>query len=125
MARRKKPKIEHAEIVRRFAERLREVRRSRGLTQVELARKAAISESYVRRLESMGAAPGIDMLDRLAAALGTTAGDLLPATAPADDLSVLRERARLLCEAVIRTDDRQTLLLLLQFLARLSETATR
>ena len=125
MARRKKPRIQHAEIVRRFAERLREIRRSRGLTQVELARLATVSESYIRRLESAGAAPGIDLIDRLAVALGTTVGDLLPPTSQPDDLAVLRTQARRLCEAILQTEDRQTLSLLTQFLARLSETTSR
>lgn len=125
MARRKKPAIQHAEIVRRFAERLRELRRDRGLTQAELARRAAISESYVRRLESAGAAPGIDMLDRLAAAIGTIPSDLLPSVLPPDDLAVFRDQARKLFDGLMDTEDRQTLSLLTQFLARLSETTPR
>ena len=52
------------------------MRRDRGMTQAELARRAAVSESYVRRLESAGAAPGIDMLDRLAAANPRAAYDM-------------------------------------------------
>src|SRR5438067_4295265 len=92
MARRKK-RIEHAGIVRGFAERLREVRRARGMTQAELARQAAISDSYLRRLESAGAACGIDLLDRLATALGTTPAELLPTPSPpADEVAVLREQ---------------------------------
>ena len=47
------------EIVRLFAARLREVRHSRGMTQADLARRAHVTTSYVGRLESGGAAPGI------------------------------------------------------------------
>ena len=53
-----------------------------------------MSESYIRRLEAAGAAPGIDMLDRLAAAIGTTPSDLLPAAKQPDDLAVVRGQAR-------------------------------
>jgi transcriptional regulator with XRE-family HTH domain len=122
MARQKKPTIKHAEIVQRFAERLREMRRARGMTQVELSRRASVSESYIRRLESAGAAPGIDMLDRLAVAIGTTATDLLPVTKIPDDLAVVREQARMLFEGLMVSKDHQTLSLLTQLLARLSET---
>ncbi|MCB9921814.1 MAG: helix-turn-helix transcriptional regulator [Planctomycetaceae bacterium] len=44
---------------------MRELRRSRGMTQAELARLAQITTSYVGRLESGGAAPEIDLVDRL------------------------------------------------------------
>lgn len=125
MVGRKKPRIQHAEIVRRFADRLREMRRARGMTQAELARRAAVSESYIRRLEAAGAAPGIDMLDRLAAAIGTTPSDLLPATRQPDDLAVVRGQARTLFDSLLATEDRQTLSLLAQFLARLSETTPK
>src|SRR5205823_8138284 len=57
----RKPRIQHAEVVGLFAARLREVRRSRGLTQAELAQRATVTASYVWRLESGGAAPGIDL----------------------------------------------------------------
>ena len=66
MAKKKSQQIEHAEIVQRFASRLREVRSSRGLTQAELARAAQVTASYIWRLESAGAAPGIDLVSRLA-----------------------------------------------------------
>lgn len=122
MPRRKKRGIRHAEIVRRFAERLRELRRSRGMTQTELGRRSSTSESYIRRLEGAAAAPGIDLLDRLAAALGVSATELLPAAAPADDLDVIRDQVRRQTEALLQSEDRQTLSLLAQFLARLSET---
>jgi transcriptional regulator with XRE-family HTH domain len=125
MARRKKARVQHAEIVRRFSDRLRSLRREKGMTQAELARRASMSESYLRRLESASAAPGIDLLDRLATALGVPPTDLLPAAGPADDLAVLRDQARRLFEALLPTDDRTTLVLLAMFLARLTETTAR
>src|SRR4051794_259354 len=47
MAKGRKHQIRHDEIVRQFAERLREQRRARGLTQAELAQRAEVTETYV------------------------------------------------------------------------------
>jgi DNA-binding XRE family transcriptional regulator len=68
MARRKK-RIEHSNIVRFFAERLRDARVARGMTQRDLALRAHVAQTYISRLEAAGAAPGIDLLERLARAL--------------------------------------------------------
>ena len=76
-------------------------------------------------LESGGAAPGIDLVDRLAVALGTSAADLLPLTEPTDNLPLLREQARKLFESLMSEGDRETLLLLNPLLARLLESPTR
>jgi transcriptional regulator with XRE-family HTH domain len=121
----RKPVIQHAQIVERFSARLRELRSSRGLTQVELARQAAVTASYVWRLESGGAAPGIDLVERLATALGTTVHDLLPATAAPDTQVVLRDQARKLFDGLLESADRETLLMLNPLLARLGESPTR
>jgi len=72
MAKRRAVRIVQDVAMRLFAARLREVRVSRGMTQVELGRRAHVTASYVWRLESGGAAPGIDLVARLARALGTT-----------------------------------------------------
>jgi transcriptional regulator with XRE-family HTH domain len=121
----RKRRIQHAEIVRLFAARLREVRRSRGMTQAELARQAHVTVSYVWRLESGGAAPGIDLVDRLAKALGTTVTDLLPTTATPDTLAVLRDRAMRLFDTLLQIADRETLLMLNPLLAGLVESPSR
>jgi transcriptional regulator with XRE-family HTH domain len=121
----RKPRIEHAEIVRLFAARLREVRHSRGMTQADLARKAHVTTSYITRLESGGAAPGIDLVDRLASALGTTAVDLLPAITSPDTLTVLRDQARHLFNALVQAADREGLQMLCPLLARLNESMNR
>lgn len=122
---RKTTQIQHAEIVRLFAARLRELRHSRGLTQAQLADKAQITTSYVGRLEAGGAAPGVDLVDRLAKALGTTVNDLLPTEAPPDTDEVLRQQARSLFDALLQNADRETLLMLNPLLARLGESPTR
>jgi transcriptional regulator with XRE-family HTH domain len=111
-----------AEIVRLFADRLREVRRARGLTQAELARTAHMTASYIGRLEAGGTAPGIDLVARLATALGTTVHDLLPAGPPPDTAAILRGRAEELFAALVKGADRDTLLMLTPLLARLAES---
>lgn len=121
MPSRKKTKIEHAAIVQRFSRTLRELRRGRGLTQAELAHAAHVTVSYVGRLESAGAAPGIDLVDRLSVALGCTVADLLPAADPPDTDAVVKAQARRLFEGLLDAD-RETLLLLVQLLARLAHS---
>lgn len=121
MAKRKKQKSAQSELVRRFAARLREVRAGRGMTQAALAHQAQVSEAYVGRLERGEAAPGIDLVDRLAQALGTTATDLMPAGDPPDTLVVLQGQARSLFDGLLQTADRETLLLLNPLLQMLAE----
>jgi transcriptional regulator with XRE-family HTH domain len=121
----RKVRVQHAEVVKLFATRLRELRHSRGMTQAELAQRAHVTTSYVGRLESAGAAPGIDLVERLASALGSSLADLLPTTPPLDPLAVLRERAKQLFEDLLRVADRETLLMLNPLLARLTEAAIR
>jgi transcriptional regulator with XRE-family HTH domain len=81
--------------------------------------------SYIGRLEAGGAAPGIDLADRLARALGTTMTDLLPTTAPPDTLAVLRDQARQLFDSLVQAADREALLMLNPLLARLNESMNR
>jgi transcriptional regulator with XRE-family HTH domain len=125
MAKRKTTRIQHAEIVGRFAARLRELRHSRGLTQAALAGQAQVTVSYIGRLEAAGAAPGIDLVERLATALGSTVTDLLPTAAPPDTDAILRQQARNLFDALLKSADRPTLLMLNPLLARLNEAATK
>ena len=120
----RKVQIEHDEIVRLFAARLRVVRLSRGLTQTELANRAVVTPTYIGKLEAARVAPGIDLVDRLAKALGTTIADLLPETTPADSLPVLREQAAKLTET-LKQADRETLTMIVPLLARILESPTR
>lgn len=121
----RKTTIKQAEIVQQFASRLRVVRSSRGMTQAELARQAGVAPSYLWKLESAAAAPGIDVLARLASALGTTPQDLLPSAEPPDSDAVLRDRARELFETLLESADQPTLMMLCPLLARLGESPTR
>ena len=122
MARKRQP-ISHDEVVRRFAARLRELRRARGMTQAELARVAHVTVTYVGRLENEGAAPGIDLVARLGVALGVELGELLPAVDPPDPDEVLKAQARRLFDRLIQSDEREVLQLLVPLLARLAGDA--
>jgi transcriptional regulator with XRE-family HTH domain len=115
----KQPQKKHDEIVRRFSARLKELRAARGMTQADLAKAAGVTETYIGKLEAGRAAPGIDMVARLAKGLSTTVADLLPENDPPDPEEVLRRQARTLASEVIGTADRETLQLLVPLLARL------
>jgi transcriptional regulator with XRE-family HTH domain len=56
---------------------LRLRRKALGLSQEELAHRAQIDRTYVSALERSLYAAGIDVLDRLATALGVEAAELL------------------------------------------------
>jgi transcriptional regulator with XRE-family HTH domain len=58
---------------------LRTLRRARGLSQEELADRAAVDRTYVSALERCVFGAGIDVVDRLARALGVRTADLLRA----------------------------------------------
>ena len=124
MAKRKK-RIVQASVVSLFAARLRELRISRGMTQAELGQAAHVTTSYIGRLENAGAAPGIDLVHRLAEALATPMIDLLPAMPSSDTRSVLVERASQIFDSLLKTADRETLLMLCPLLARLNESLNR
>ncbi|HEU5119193.1 MAG TPA: helix-turn-helix transcriptional regulator, partial [Isosphaeraceae bacterium] len=74
----RKVQIKHEPIVGVFAARLRELRLSRGMTQADLANRAIVTPTYIAKLEAASVAPGIDLVARLAKALGTSISDLLP-----------------------------------------------
>lgn len=111
-------------IVQRFAARLRAVRQGRGMTQQQLADAAEVSVAFVGRLERGQAGPGIDIVAKLAEALATTPGDLLPATAEPDPAGLLAAQARQLLETLIASNDDVSLSLAVQLLARLGQTAS-
>jgi transcriptional regulator with XRE-family HTH domain len=121
----RKPAVKQDPIVEVFAVRLRELRVSRGMTQAELARKAHVAASYMWKLESGAAAPGIDLVHRLATSLGTTANDLLPAVEAPDPMPLLREQASTLFTTLLETADMPTLTMLCPLLGRLAESPTR
>jgi len=121
----RKTPIRHDPVVSIFAEKLRLLRRSRGMTQRDLARLAHITESYLSRLESGLIAPGIDLATRIAAALGSPLAELLSSGPDLDPAQVLKEQAQRLLDRVIRSEDKSLLLLVNQMLALLAEAVER
>lgn len=60
-----------------LARNLRALRQARGLSQEELAHQADIDRTYISALERSVYNASIDVVDRLAAALGVEAAELL------------------------------------------------
>ena len=61
-----------------FAMNLKTLRTARGLTQVALAKKATMQQTYIAQLESgVEANPTLDTLRRLARALKVTVAELV------------------------------------------------
>ncbi|MHC4091580.1 MAG: helix-turn-helix domain-containing protein [Planctomycetota bacterium] len=60
---------------------LREMRKRRNLTQVQLAVRTGIDQATISRIESGTSAIALDVLERLCAALKCSPGDLLVRTA--------------------------------------------
>lgn len=63
-------------MVLKVSERLKEMRKSKGLTQKELADKAGVSESYICQIEN-GKMVSLTKLDKLAEVLGCKVKDLV------------------------------------------------
>lgn len=125
MPAKRKSRIEQDEIVRRFGARLRELRLSYGMTQAELAEKAAVATSHIWKLESGGSAPGIDLVHRFAKVFGVSVKDLLPEDEAADSTTVLQAQAKRLFDTLIEANNRDVLLALNPMLACLVESIRR
>lgn len=99
-------KIRHHPAVGRFAERLRAVRRDLGMSQQDLAEKATVNIGYIGKLERGEAAPGLDMVARLADALGVPLERLLSdAGRPAKPPDAVKEQVRRQFEKLLSRDD--------------------
>jgi transcriptional regulator with XRE-family HTH domain len=64
--------------------RIRALREQRGLTQLELARKAGVSRPYIARLESDSSQPSLTVLGKVATALDMKTEELLAVTEAPD-----------------------------------------
>ena len=60
-----------------IGKKIKEARKKKGMTQVQLADAARISRSYLGDLEGDRYNPSVDTLQKIAAVLGTTSGVLL------------------------------------------------
>ena len=81
--------------------RVKELRESRGFSGAELARRASVSQPYLRQIElGIKRNPSAEVLRRLAQALGVTVADIMgtptsvPATALEEAPESLKEFAR-------------------------------
>ncbi len=64
--------------IRRIGKMLKALREQKGLTQIELARKAKIDQSYLARLERGDRSnPSLEKIQKLATALKVTVAELL------------------------------------------------
>lgn len=105
-----------------FGERLAQLRKAAGYTQVELAQDLGISQRMVAYYESPNASPPANLLPRIAAALGITIDELFGRTpkrrlAKQDGDSRLRRRL-LAIEKLDVAEKRQVLQLLDAFIER-------
>jgi len=64
------------DIVERFAERLKEMRTRKNLTQVALSEKIGIQTTYLSDLENAKKEPCLRVIDMLATGLGVTVSAL-------------------------------------------------
>ena len=64
------------DIVERFAERLKKVRKEKNITQVTLSEKAGIETTYLSDLENAKKEPCLRVIDLLATGLGVSMSDL-------------------------------------------------
>lgn len=64
-----------------FGKRVRELRKERGLSQVELASKVGIDRSYMGFLERGERNPSLEMIAKIAEALSVTPDELLKQSA--------------------------------------------
>lgn len=60
-----------------FGERLKERRRALGLTQVQLFEKTGITDAYISLVERGRANPTLDIMVKLAEAVGAEAWDMI------------------------------------------------
>ena len=101
----RKKTIKHDPIVIQFAARLRECRRKLGLSQQELAFRAHVNVGYLGKLERGEAAPGLDMVGRLAGALSVPPMKLVGDAEAAPVLATLKAQVRKKVDQFLSRDD--------------------
>jgi len=70
--------ITHQHILRKFGQRVQEVRQSKNITQEELAARVSMHRTYIGLVERGQRNPTIRTLYKIATALKVDAGQLLP-----------------------------------------------
>jgi transcriptional regulator with XRE-family HTH domain len=107
-------------VLRSFGERVRALRRARGLTQAQLAEAAELQTPAISRIESGQLGVSTSSAVRLARALGVSVAELFGAASPqppAPDTSRLDPEERLLVERwrALPERERRTLRVLLSW----------
>jgi len=70
--------ITHKHILEKFGERMQKVRKSKGVTQEELAAKLAMHRTYIGLIERGERNPTVRTLYKIAKALSVKGSELLP-----------------------------------------------
>ncbi len=74
--------------------RLRELRQEKGLKLAALAHQSGVSLAYVSEVERGRKLPSLEVLDRLAGALGLSVLEVLDGVSPYDRVNVRRRTSR-------------------------------
>jgi transcriptional regulator with XRE-family HTH domain len=125
MARPGKTKIKRDRFVSAFAGRLRDERRRLGMSQQRLAESAAVNAAYLGRIERAEVCPGIDMVGRLAAALGLDPAVLVSSRPQSGSAEIHRGEVRAHFERLVAADDPAVLQALAVVLGALDGSLTR
>lgn len=67
-----------SEVSRRFGEKVRKLRKERGISQEELAGRAGLHRTYVSSVERGERNVSLETIDKLARGLGFPMSDLMP-----------------------------------------------
>jgi transcriptional regulator with XRE-family HTH domain len=124
LKRRKAAPVKQRDIVHRFAARLKVLREERKLSHHRLAELADIHWSYLSRLEKGRSAPGVDIVEKLASALGVLIADLLP-TERTDRTAALKAAIQTQAEAIMADAEEGDLSLLSSLLSVFQRGMTR
>ena len=60
----------------KFAERLQEIRKQKGISQQQLSRQAGFDRTYVGKIEREGKSPSLDAIEKIAEELGVEVVEL-------------------------------------------------
>ncbi len=80
--------------VANLGKRLKEIRLRKGLTQEALSARSGLTKSYVSLLEAGKKTPAISTLSDIAAALGTTLGELFESVEDSSAVAVVKRDER-------------------------------
>lgn len=109
--------------------KIRQLRKERGLTQVQVSQLSGVSQSAISDIESgrVTKLPNIDTVGKIASALGCTVAELLgegaPAAAPSDGLTPT-ERQLILDFRALNTQGQEFVLQAVAMAGAVSKTGT-